>query len=53
LPKYETVYLDFSKSYQSTVTVQGVKYTGMSQPNKKKAERAAAEEVLKALELMA
>ena len=53
LPTYDTRVNEFDKTYESTVTVQGVQYTGAAVKGKKNAETAAAEEALKALELMA
>jgi len=53
LPKYNTVVLESDKMFQSTVTVQENEYIGLPQKSKKEAETAAAEEALKALELMA
>lgn len=53
LPVYDTKHNETDKTYQSTVDVQGVTFTGTALKGKKNAETSAAEAALKSLELMA
>merc|ERR1712002_208330 len=53
LPTYDTKMNETDKNYYSTVTVEGVQYTGSATKAKKQAETSAAESALKALGLMA